>query len=309
MTKTICVLFSLLICAIFVGCAAPTATPITSTKPPSNFTPPELPTLVPLPTLPGNMVDVGGYSLYLYCTGMGSPTVILEAGLEGDHRSWEQVQSEIAESTRVCSYDRAGLGNSDRGPVPRDAKLTTADLHALLTQADIAPPYILVGHSFGGLLTRRYVFEYPDEVTGMIFVDSLHEDWWQAALALLPADASHDSERLSSFRNYLMRDWRNPLGNREVMEIPAVVEQIRETGNFGDMPITVLTAGTFNVLNPGLPPDLETSLANLFRELQGRIAALSTVGTQTVIPDSGHNMPRENPQAIADAIRDMITTP
>lgn len=309
MTKAIRILLSLLIGAIFVGCAAPTAAPITSTKLPSNFTPPKLPTLMPLPTLPGDIVDVGGYNLYLYCTGTGSPTVILEAGLEGDHSSWEQVQSEIAESARVCSYDRAGLGNSDRGPVPRNAKLATADLHALLTQADIAPPYILVGHSFGGLLIRRYAFEYPDEVAGMIFVDSLHEDWWQEALALLPANASNDSERLTSFRRYLMRDWRNPLGNREVMEIPAVVEQIRETGNFGDMPITVLTAGIFNVLNPGLPNDLETSLANLFRGLQGRIAVLSTVGAQTVISDSGHNMPRENPSAVISAIRDMITTP
>jgi pimeloyl-ACP methyl ester carboxylesterase len=309
MTKTIRIFLFLLIGAIFTGCAAPTTTPVSPTKPPSNFTPPELPTLVPIPTLPGNMVDVGGYSLYLYCIGTGSPTVILEAGLEGDHGSWEQVQPEAAKVARVCSYDRAGLGNSDRGPVPRDAKLTTADLHALLTQTDIAPPYILVGHSFGGLLIRRYAFEYPDEVTGMIFVDSLHEDWWQEALALLPADASNDTERLSSFRNYLIRDWRNPLGNREVMEIPVVVEQIRETGDFGDMPITVLTAGIFNVLNPGLPPELEAQLAALFAEEQSRIAALSTNGRQIVIQDSGHNMPRENPQAVVDAIREMITTP
>jgi pimeloyl-ACP methyl ester carboxylesterase len=93
------------------------------------------------------------------------------------------------------------------------------------------------------------------------------------------------------------------------MDIPAVVEQVRETGNFGDMPITVITAGTFDVLNPGLPPDLETALANLFHEEQGRLAALSTIGTQIIIPDSGHNMPRENPQAVINAIRDMVTNP
>jgi pimeloyl-ACP methyl ester carboxylesterase len=93
------------------------------------------------------------------------------------------------------------------------------------------------------------------------------------------------------------------------MDIPAVVEQVRETGNFGDMPITVITAGTFDVLNPGLPPDLETALANIFHEEQGRLAALSTKGTQTVIPNSGHNMPRENPQAVIDSIREMVTTP
>ena len=294
---------------LLLGCAGPDATPAASTKTSPVFAPPKLPTLVPIPTLPGSNVDVGGYSLYLYCTGAGSPTVILEAGLEGNSSSWKQVQPEVAKFARVCSYDRAGLGNSDRGPVPRDAKLTTADLHTLLTKANIAPPYILVGHSFGGLLIRRYAFEYPDEVTGTIFVDALHEDWWQDALALLPADASNDPERLSSFRNYLLRDWRNPLGNREVMEIPAVVEQVRETDGFGDLSITVLTAGIFNVLNPGLPPDLETSLANLFRELQSRLAELSTKGVQIIVSDSGHDMPRENPQAVIDAIREMTTTP
>lgn len=290
-----------LLCLIVVSCS-----PNQATQPPEPTQAPS-PTAAPRPTLPGDKVDVGGYQLYLYCTGTGSPTVILEAGLEGDDISWKQVQPEVAHFTRVCSYDRAGLAHSDYGPTPRDAEMSAADLHTLLTKADIAPPYVLVGHSFGGLLIRRFMANYPEEVDGLIFVDSLHEDWWEESLALLPSPGSSDSGRLASFRSYLTDGWRDPSSNFEAMDIPAVVEQVRETGDFGDLPLMVLTAGKFTVLNPGLPPDVEADLAELFHDLQGRLAELSTVGSQVVIPDSGHNMPRENPQAVIDAIRNMLS--
>ena len=264
------------------------------------------PTPAPRPTLPGNKIDVGGYNLYIDCKGEGSPAVILESGLEGDVVTWKDVPPEVAKFTRVCRYDRAGLAHSDYGPMPRNAELTAQDLHTLLTKVDIAPPYILVGHSFGGLLIRRYAFDFPNEVAGMIFVDSLQEDWWDEALALLPSDSSNDTARLASIRLYLIDGWRDPSSNFEAMTIPAVVEQVGETGDFGDIPITVLTAGKFTVLNPGLPPELESALANLFAEEQSRLAELSTNGEQIIVPDTGHNMPRENPQAVIDAIREMI---
>jgi len=290
-----------------VGCvSAPIAT---STQSPSTSVPTESPTPAPRPTLPGDKIDVGGYNLYLDCKGTGSPTVILESGLEGDVVTWKAVHPEVAKFTRVCRYDRAGLAHSDYGPTPRDAELTAQDLHTLLTKANIAPPYILVGHSFGGLLIRRYAFDFPDDVVGMIFVDSLQEDWWDEALTLLPPASSNDPARLASFRLYLTDGWRDPSNNFEAMDIPKVVEQISETSDFGDMPITVLTAEKFTVLNPGLPPDLETALANLFKEEQGRLAVLSTNGTQTIIQDSGHDMPRENPQIVIDAIQQIVKTP
>ncbi|HEY5731723.1 MAG TPA: alpha/beta hydrolase [Anaerolineales bacterium] len=289
--------------AALAGCSAGTAEP-TQTLPLATET--ASPTPAPRPTLPGDKIDVGGYNLYLDCKGTGSPAVILESGLDGDVVTWKQVHPEVAMFTRVCRYDRAGLAHSDYGPMPRNAKLTAQDLHTLLTKANIVPPYILVGHSFGGFLIRRYAFDYPGEVAGMIFIDSLQEDWWEEALALLPVDSSNDSARLASFRLYLSDGWRDPSNNFEAMDIPAVVEQIRETRDFGDMPITVLTAGKFNVLNPGLPPDLEQALANLFVEQQSRLAALSTNGIQIIIPDAGHNMPREYPSAVVDAIRELV---
>jgi pimeloyl-ACP methyl ester carboxylesterase len=293
---------------IFGACTAATSeTEPTQTQPAAVAT--ITPTLAPRPTLPGDKIEVGGYNLYLDCKGTGSPTIILESGLDGDVVTWKDVHPEVAKFTRVCRYDRAGLAHSDYGPIPRNAELTAQDLHTLLTKAGITPPYILVGHSFGGLLIRRYAFDFPDEVTGMIFVDSIHEDWWEEALTLLPPASSSDSARLTSFRLYLMDGFRDTSNNFEEMEIPAVVNQIRETGNFGDIPITVLTAGKFTVLNPGLPRQLENALANLFVEEQSRLAALSTIGIQIVIPDSGHNMPRENPSVIVDAILEMVNQP
>lgn len=300
---------AIIIAYLLAGCATSTdITEQTPTKSPSNVPTPRN-TIVPLPTAPGTMIDVGGYSLYLNCTGSGSPTVILESGLSGDFTSWNTTQPEISKITRVCSYDRAGLSYSNPGPLPRDAKLTTSDLHTLLSKGNIAPPYILVGHSFGGLLIRKYYSEYPDEVVGMVFIESLHEDWWDDALAILPADTTNDTVRLGNFREYLTEGWKNPAGNYEGMDIPAVVQQIRETGDFGNLPVTVLTAETFSVLNSGLPADLESNLANLFREEQGRIAALSTIGTQTIIPNSGHDMPHDNPQAVIETIKEMIQLP
>ena len=100
---------------------------------------------------PGEMVDVGGYSLHINCVGQGSPTVLLDAGSGGFSAQWVRVQQEVSGTTRVCAYDRAGMGWSEMGPDPRDAKRITGELHALLEGAGIEGPYVLVGHSFGGL--------------------------------------------------------------------------------------------------------------------------------------------------------------
>lgn len=285
------------------GCdatASPAPTPVPPTAIPATSTP------APRPTLPGTKFDVGGYELYIDCKGEGSPTVILEAGLDGDVVTWKNVHPEVAQFTRVCRYDRAGLAHSDYGPTPRTAGLIAQDLHILLTLAGVEPPYILVGHSFGGLLIRRYNFDFPGEVSGMIFVDSLQEDWWSDAPALLPPASPDDSARLTSFRLYLTEGWRDPSGSFEAMDIPAVVDEVRQTGSLGDLPVTVLTAGNFTVLNPGLPPDLEAALGKLFKEEQGRIAALSSQGRQVIVPDTGHDMPRQAPQVIVEAIREML---
>lgn len=120
---------------------------------------------------PQRLVDVGGRRLNILCMGAGSPTVILEAGLVADSNSWRVVQPAISRHTRVCSYDRAGLGFSDPAGAPRDAAAIVRDLRALLRNAHIGPPYVLVGWSSGGLYTRLYQYRYPNEVTGLVEVD------------------------------------------------------------------------------------------------------------------------------------------
>lgn len=124
----------------------------------------------------GRSVDLGGRSLNINCEGEGSPAVILESGLAMPGYGWIRVAPGIAKFTKVCWYDRAGYGWSDRGPMPRDGLAIASDLQALLVTANVRPPYVLVGHSMGGYYTRIFAGQHPNEVAGMVLVDASHED-------------------------------------------------------------------------------------------------------------------------------------
>ena len=125
---------------------------------------------------PGKLVDVGGYRLHLNCTGKGGPAIVLIAGGGDFSFDWDLVQPDVSRFARVCSYDRAGLAWSDPGPTPRTMGQDAYELHTLLKAARIKAPYVLVGHSVGGLIARVYAERYADEVAGMVLVDSTHED-------------------------------------------------------------------------------------------------------------------------------------
>jgi pimeloyl-ACP methyl ester carboxylesterase len=128
---------------------------------------------------PGRLVEVNGYKMHLYCVGDGSPTVILESGLGDNWLSWYKVQPALAKFTRVCSYDRAGVGWSDAQPEPPVSRNIAHHLHGLLNNAGVKPPYVLVGHSMGGIHLRVYQNVYPSDVVGMVLVDSSHPDQWK----------------------------------------------------------------------------------------------------------------------------------
>lgn len=132
---------------------------------------------------PGQFADLGGRRIHMVVTGPenGEPTVILEAGIASISSNWAWVQDEIAASTRVVAYDRAGLGWSDPSPAPQDAQASAEDLHAALRVAGIQGPFVVVGHSYGGLVVRAFTDLYPDEVAGMVLVDASHPDQWAAA--------------------------------------------------------------------------------------------------------------------------------
>jgi pimeloyl-ACP methyl ester carboxylesterase len=127
---------------------------------------------------PGQLVDAGGHRLHLLSSGEGTPTVILDAGMVSFSVNWAWVQPEVAKVTRVVSYDRAGLGWSEPGPLPRDAARSARELRTALQNAGISGPYIVVGHSYGGLTMRAFTDLYPEEVRGMVLVDASHPDQW-----------------------------------------------------------------------------------------------------------------------------------
>lgn len=129
-----------------------------------------------IPAIPGKLVDIGNYKLHIHDTGIGAPTVVLDACLGGNSVYWGLVQPEVAKFIQVCSYDRAGLGWSDESPLERTSENIVKELHELLHKAGKSAPYILVGHSSGGINMRLYANMYPEEVYGVILVDSSHED-------------------------------------------------------------------------------------------------------------------------------------
>ncbi len=120
---------------------------------------------------PGQIYTVDGHKMHMYCTGSGSPTIVLDAGLGDDAVIWSAVQPALANTTRVCAYDRAGFGWSDAGPAPRDADHIAAELHGLLRQARIDLPIVLMGHSIAGIYMRAYAEHHPEDLAGMVFVD------------------------------------------------------------------------------------------------------------------------------------------
>lgn len=283
----------------------------------------------------GRLENAGGPRLLLNCSGQGSPVVILESGLGDAAGEWRLVQPEIARLTRVCSYDRAGYGASDPGAMPRTSERIARELHALLQNAGERPPFVAVGHSFGGYNVRVYNGLYADEVAGMVLVDSMQEDQY----ALLPAAwkklARETLDRYRSQRQWakafidfgiarlMLRHRRQltPTSYRmlqrkfiwartsELEWIEQSAGQARNAGTLFDKPLIVLT---------GAKPDsylqrtLGASDAERFRrtwiyDLQSRLARLSSRGEQIILPDSGHDIPSERPDAIVAAVRKLLS--
>lgn len=280
---------------------------------------------------PGRLVDIGGYRLKINCSGIGSPTVILESGLGDFLAEWQSVQLQISSFTRVCSYDRAGYGESDAGPLPRTSLESSRELHALLQNAGEHPPYILVGHSFGGYNVRVFNGKYPSEVAGVVLADSPQEDQY----GLLPVAWKHfDVELLNHWRR--QADWMPPqialgiarlrfrksLGPEsclilqskylkarfsELKEIETSAEQARDSGTLGNKPLVVITAvQQDDTLRRALSPSDFTQFQEVWvRTLQPRLVHLSTRGKQVVLTDVGHDIPAQRPKAIVDAVREI----
>jgi pimeloyl-ACP methyl ester carboxylesterase len=285
----------------------------------------------------GQMVDVGGYKLHIYCQGTGSPTVVMDAGTGTTGLYWSLVQSEVAKSVQTCVYDRAGYGWSDKSPQPRSVKVIVNELHSLLSNANIAGPYVLVGHSLGGIIVRHYTQSYPQEVVGMVLVDSAQEQQFQrfpkeivAATnqglaesrrlellvasglpALNPAQVPLESklprEAAEAYRALVLANPNHLATARG--EIEALERGDTEpVTTLGDLPLIVLSHGHFDPSTLGA--DITAEIANQYeqtwQELQVELTALSSNSKRIVAEQSGHNIHLDQPELVISAIQDIV---
>ena len=271
---------------------------------------------------PGQLVDVGGYRLHIHCTGSGSPTVVIDAGLGDWSTSWgETVQPGVAKTTQVCTYDRAGMGWSDAGPLPRDASQFARELHTLLQNAHVPGPYVLVGHSLGGLPVRVFVHEYPEEVAGVVLIESMNPARFNAASAEVLSQSRSQSQpfsftamlaRLGIARLLVKLPWIAPRVSAnddvyyaryirtqslqtttdESQGMPASGAEAAAVQSFGDLPLIVLTAR----LNDD----------GSWQEWQKELLQLSSNSRQYFAENSGHTIQLDEPDAAVAAITEMV---
>ena len=236
------------------------------------------------------IVNISKRNLACFRSGEGSPTVILEAGLGDTLEIWEKIQASVSEFTSVCSYDRAGQGQSDPAPIPRTCQDMAADLRALLTHAKIPPPYVLVGHSFGGMIVRLYAHLYPQEVTGMVLVDAVHEDRDIGFEAVMSEDL------IQRNRTYL----QHPERNSENVDKIASAVQLRAARRVFDFPIHVLTRGKPDEDDPVWP---SAALQKIETDLQGEFLKFSLKSRRIFAEKSGHYIQQDEPELVINAIR------
>jgi pimeloyl-ACP methyl ester carboxylesterase len=270
---------------------------------------------------PGQLIDVGGHRLHLNCTGSGSPTVVLEPGLGEVSSAMGWIAPVVARDTRVCVYDRAGRGWSDPADGPQDAVQTITDLHTLLDHAHIPGPYVLAGHSFGGLYILTFAATYPDQVAGMVLLDSTAPapgpvppakagsyDLVGRISALLPAVAhlgaahligdsydslparSRDEARATVSTAHSVKSFIN-----EFFEGSTATHQAASLVDFGSKPLIVVTAGRGHDAS--------------WLAAQDKLATLSTNSRHQIVADATHVslvLDQTDAAAASQAIRDVI---
>ena len=283
----------------------------------------------------GRSVDIGGRTLNIHCTGEGSPTVIFVSGRTAPGYVWTPTQRGVSAFTRSCWYDRADLGWSDSGPDPAWGDAAARDLHRLVQNAGLKPPLVLVGASFGGYIIRLYHHAYPGEVSGMVFADAAHEDAGTiqgmphrerppiprsmirgisivlgrlGMMRFLASDPGPPPKHWSADKWDILarlRRQRNVLlADAQVGPEHATADLVRSAGGLEDMPLIVLTQG-----RPIQDPS--SSAAGVRRgwvDLQRRFAERSSRGRQVLVPNSGHGIPVEAPDAVISAVREIVTT-
>ncbi len=261
----------------------------------------------PRTTEPGRLdglFEVNGHRLYLSCVGTGSPTVVLESGGNDPAAPWFAIERAVAPFTRVCTYDRPNTagGASDPVPTPITVRDAVDDLHGLLAEANVPGPYVLVGHSLGGLINRLYASTYPDEVVGLVLVDASHEEQDARLEALVSPELWQAYQAMTV--NIL---------NIERVDFAASFAQVREArGNTAlrPMPLVVVSAGAAedpSVIPTFFPPGWPVeAMPKLHHELQADLAGLVPDGRLIIAERSGHYVHQGEPELVVEAIQQVV---
>jgi pimeloyl-ACP methyl ester carboxylesterase len=264
------------------------------------------------------LVDVGGYRLHINCIGSGSPTVVIDAGHGDSSASWGWVQREVARTTRVCTYDRAGMGWSESSPQPRTAREFAKELHTLLANANEPGPYVLVGHSLGGYTILVYSHDYPEEVAGLVLIDTQDLPAPDAATPQPAPKPGGNSLPALLARVGLVRLLADPLGfirnlppeEKQSYQPYAVAPRSVQTvvdefmgmaeGGMQARAVTTLGALPVIVLSRGKDQDAKHTAA------QADLLQLSTNSQQIFAEQSGHSIHIDQPEAAVAAIVKMV---
>ncbi len=246
-----------------------------------------------LPGIDGEYLVVSGHRMWIACRGEGGPTVIMEAGVNSGSNAWTLVLPRVAVFARVCVYDRANTGKSDPAPKPRTSQDVVDDLHALLDAANVPGPYLFVAHSYGGLNVRLYAGQYPQEVVGMILVDTVHEDRFAATAKVLTPEQEREFEQGRQM-------------NPEGLDYNESSRLVRNLGKpLPNIPVVIIARGRSEAWPKGYPSD---QLEAVWRQLQTDLASRAPQGQLLIAAGSDHNIPGEQPGLIATTVMQMLDT-
>jgi len=237
-----------------------------------------------LTTLEINPV-VNGHRLFGLLYGEGETTVILDAGLGGTSEDWSKIQPEVAKFSKVISYDRAGLGHSDKASIPRTCENIISDLRNLLMAANLPSPYILVAHSWSGINARWYANQYPEEIAGMILIDAVHENKYEQFKKILSEERA----------NRMWASVKDPSKNDENIDRIASIKQVHSDQRIFDFPLIVLTRAT------------DTDEMNIIEtSLQAEFLKLSSRSQQYFSKYDDHYIQNSEPELVIDSIRQVV---